>query len=366
MRFYLLLIMTVLTLGVFAQQKGYVIKGRFENAAGIKVFLEHFFEEKRYVDSAVADKSGRFLFKGVVLEPQPFYLSFKGNAGAYNFFVENCAYKLNGDAKRLDATIVEGGEEQALYNKYQELIDQLNASMANMQKPAMYMLKQKDTTSFIALVNASNILWSDSMSAVQAKFIIEHPSSGVAVHAMKYLISKVKSVGRLDSLMQLIEATSASRYPSAKKIRDLISSRTKLTIGAEAPDFKQPDTVGKMVSLSDLRGKYVLVDFWASWCAPCRAENPNVLKAYNKFKDKNFTVLAVSIDVVRSSWLKSIRDDGLPWLQLSDLKANNDAARIYAVTSVPTNYLVDPSGKIIAENLRGEALEEALKQNLDK
>jgi peroxiredoxin len=136
-------------------------------------------------------------------------------------------------------------------------------------------------------------------------------------------------------------------------------------IGKQAPDFTQNDTLGKPVSLKDFRGKYVLLDFWASWCAPCRAENPNVVKAFNKFKDKGFTVLSVSLDQPgkKLAWLNAIHNDHLTWTHVSDLKFwGNAVAKQYGVNAVPANYLVGPDGIILAKDLHGEDLEKALEK----
>jgi peroxiredoxin len=134
-------------------------------------------------------------------------------------------------------------------------------------------------------------------------------------------------------------------------------------VGETAPDFNLPDPSGKSISLSSFRGKYVLIDFWASWCGPCRKENPNVVKAYNQFKSKNFTILGVSLDQKKDAWVKAIQDDGLAWSHVSDLKFWESAVvPLYGINAIPANILLDPQGKVIASDLRGEALEAKLKE----
>jgi len=138
-------------------------------------------------------------------------------------------------------------------------------------------------------------------------------------------------------------------------------------IGAVAPDFTQNDTEGNPVKLSSFRGKYVLVDFWASWCGPCRAENPNVVNAFNQYKDKGFTVLGVSLDDEKGKqkWLDAIKKDGLTWTHVSDLKYwNNEVSKAYGIRSIPQNVLLDPNGVIIGKNLRGKALLDKLAEIL--
>ena len=145
----------------------------------------------------------------------------------------------------------------------------------------------------------------------------------------------------------------------------MVAALKNVGIGQPAPGFSQNTPEGKMVSLADYRGKYVLVDFWASWCGPCRAENPAVTKVYNEYKGRNFDILGVSLDnkKTREKWVQAIADDHLAWTQVSDLKGfENAAAQRYAVHGIPQNFLVGPDGKIVAVNLRGESLKATLAQ----
>ncbi len=169
-------------------------------------------------------------------------------------------------------------------------------------------------------------------------------------------VSFIKEVNR--RFQSRFKGTSIAKY-----VNDLAEAYQKLAIGAVAPDIELPDTEGKPVRLSALRGKYVLLDFWAAWCGPCRYENPNIVEVFQKYKNKGFTVYGISLDEDRDKWLKAIDKDRLTWTNVSDLKGwNNVAAKAYGVNAIPKNFLLDKEGRIIAKNLRGKALEKKLKE----
>jgi peroxiredoxin len=193
------------------------------------------------------------------------------------------------------------------------------------------------------------------------EFIKVHPDSFTATFLLNNMITIVpleKAQMYYDELGKSYKNTSY-----ALNIQKTIDAKNITAIGKIAPDFEQPDTSGKLVKLSEFRGQYVLVDFWASWCIPCREENPNVVKAYQHFHNKGFTVLSVSLDQPgkKEAWLKAIHQDQLTWTQVSDLKFwNNAVAKLYGIQAIPQNFLLDKEGKIIAVNIKGEELNKKL------
>ena len=191
-------------------------------------------------------------------------------------------------------------------------------------------------------------------------FVKANPTSWVSLDAMQFAAGAVPQYAELESLYNALSPT-LQNTPEGQRYKQLLHDIKAVAVGAQAPDFTQQTLDGKQVSLTDYRGKYVLVDFWASWCGPCRQENPTVTKVYNEFKNKNFDILAVSLDEKKGNWLKAVQEDQLAWTQAVDLRGfESDIARRYHIQAIPQNFLVDPTGRIVAANLRGDELRAAL------
>lgn len=225
--------------------------------------------------------------------------------------------------------------------------------------------QQKDTLYFKALDKRVQA-FRKSRGEKMLEFAKANPNSYFALQALSELVGgySTKSEVALPLFNKLSEPLRLSY--SGQTLYKLLNAHTVTALGAPAPNFTQNDVNGKAVSLSDYKGKYVLVEFWASWCSPCRAESPNLLKQYAAFKDKGFEILGVSVDSDKAKWLEAIKKDGLTWPQISDLKGwDNEARKVYGISGVPANFLINPEGKIIGSHLIGEALNKKLAELLN-
>lgn len=247
-------------------------------------------------------------------------------------------------------------KDHPLLKKYMEISDRYSEAV-----------RKKDTAlraKIIAEVRAISSSVDSVRTALANAWMEKHPQSDINAYVLYMHLRRKKTN---DELQQMLDGLSAAAKNSvlAETMYHSIEVARITAIGKMAPDFTQNDPNGKPVSLSSLRGKYVLVDFWASWCGPCRAENPNVVSAYKKYENKNFTVLGVSLDKSKPKWVAAIEKDGLEWQHVSDLHYwDNAVAKQYDIRAIPANLLIDPSGKIIAKNLRGEALRKKLQELL--
>jgi peroxiredoxin len=222
--------------------------------------------------------------------------------------------------------------------------------------------KAKDKAQMDDLEKQMDIIDSTKTEDVYGNYLKAHPTSPIAIFVLQDYAGYAVDADKIEPLYNKLPENEKG-YSAGKTLKGQIDIAKLTGIGKPALEFTQNDTLDKPVSLSNFKGKYVLLDFWASWCGPCRAENPNVVAAYNKYKGKGFSILSVSLDQpgAKEKWMKAIHDDNLTWTHVSDLKFwDNAVAKEYGIQAIPQNFLIDPDGKIVGKDLRGDALEQKL------
>lgn len=351
--------------------KPFTVTGKINKATpGSYVYLETNSQPTHKIDSSKVASGNTFALNGKVADGGEVFVLNVGGGQKMALLVEGGetlnvvadGFVMDAKTGQLGKATVTGSKNMEYYEKLSALRTDMEAKVKNWNKEVAAATEKKDNKKIAQIEQAYQTAEQEVVNKVKA-MLPDMGTSLVSLFALNF-INIDSDFATYDALAQRFEKENPNS-PHAKSLIGRVARIKGVSIGASAPEIALNDTTGTPVPLSSLRGKYVLIDFWASWCGPCRAENPNVVRMYNKFKDKGFAIYSVSLDQAKANWTKAIRNDNLTWTHVSDLKFwQSAAAQQYGVQAIPATFLLDKDGKIIAKNLRGEALEQKLEEIL--
>ncbi len=335
------------------------ITGDLEN--GTKVFLKKVGDQNQPIDiDTTTIENGKFTFSGPADQPEIHYIFIDKIRGNIPFVLEKGTIALTAQKDSLNFAKLEGTEQNDAFAEYISGSRKISEKAMHINEDMRKASMSKDSVTMASLREEYFELQEEAQS-FEAAYVKEHPNALISALIIERMISdpnapKEDAQKLFDGLSPEIKATKPG-----KSVEEKLAQGKNTEIGAKAPNFSAPTPSGSELALKDVMGKVTLIDFWAAWCKPCRAENPNVVNIYNKYHDKGLNIIGVSLDRTADDWKKAIEDDGLTWNHVSNIAYFDDAiAKLYNIQAIPATFLLDENGVIVAKNLRGPALEEKI------
>ena len=364
--FGLIAVLSVLASCKESAADGYTIEGTLEGdvADATAVYLRKSDAKLQPVDAdSTTLKNGTFRFSGEIAEPRLYYIFIEGSRGAIPLILEEGEVTVRAHADSLNAAVVAGTPQNETYAAFLDQSRSLASRAQAINGEMRAAMQARDTANMNSLRDEYFELQQEGKE-FEKEFVAGHPDAMISALVVNRMVqSQSVPVAEAEKLYQGLSER-MRQTELGQGIGETLNSIKRTAIGSKAPEFSAPTPSGEQLALSEVLGKVTLVDFWAAWCRPCRAENPNVVRVYQKYKDKGLSILGVSLDRNADDWKKAIEDDGLDWHHVSNVRYFDEIAELYNVTGIPASFILDENGVIVAKNLRGQALEDKIAELL--
>jgi peroxiredoxin len=371
MKQFLTAIIILSILGCQKDPEGYSISGKIKNVEnGKMVYLSELDNNNQPVkiDSAVIKDEKFNMSLPAITQSNLSFLNIEGLNGNVIFISENEQVDFEIYKDSLPTSQVSGGKENKVFYSYLDHLKNLNQRVMKIRTELRKVITtNKDSSSIAKLQKEEADLRSSDMT-FKKKIVEENPDTFVSVLILTDMINMGATTSEVNELYETL-TDGLKQTPLAKTLKENMDKRSTVEVGSKAPEFSAPNPQGEVISLKDSMGKITLIDFWAAWCKPCRVENPNLVRIYNKYHEQGFNIIGVSLDKEgqKDKWLKAIEDDKLTWSHVSNLQFwQEPIAQLYGVRSIPAAFILDENGVIVSTNLRGDALEAKVKELLEK